>query len=161
MNISFFKPFIEGTKNTLKIQCNIDITHDKPFIKGSQTQPDFDIAGIIAINSAELTASMAICFPKSVYLKVISSMLGEVYTEITDELQDGAAELLNIIFGAAKVALNQQGYTLQKAIPTVICGKQISTNQTSKGSVIVIPFKIGDGEFHIEIAIGEDSVKLQ
>jgi hypothetical protein len=48
----------------------------------------------------------------------MGKMLGEEFKAITQDLQTGAAELLNIIFGSAKVVLNEQGYAIQKAIPT-------------------------------------------
>ena len=81
----------------------------------------------------------------------MSKMLGETYTAITAELQDGVAELLNIIFGQAKITLSNAGYTIQKAIPTVVRGNQITTSALSKGLFIVLPFLLPVGEFHIEI----------
>ena len=151
VDVSFFKPFIDGTLKTLKIQCNLEATHAKPFIKGTQPQPDFEIAGVIGITSSSFNGTITLCFPKNVYLKIMNNMLGEVFTEISKDLQDGAAELLNIIFGSAKVILNEQGHTIQKAIPTVICGKGLSTSHMGRGSVMVLPFTTSEGEFHIEI----------
>jgi CheY-specific phosphatase CheX len=80
-------------------------------------------------------------------------MLGEKYTELNDELQDGAAELLNMIFGHAKVILNKQGHTIQKAIPTVIRGGNLQTTHLGNSKVVVLPFSVGAeiGEFYIEI----------
>ena len=34
LDASFFKPFVEGTLSTLKVQCGLEISTDKPFIKG-------------------------------------------------------------------------------------------------------------------------------
>ena len=151
VDVNFFKPFIDGTRNTIKIQCNLEITHGKPFIKGTQAQPPFEIAGVIGITSNAFTGTITICFPATVYLKIMSNMLGETFTEISRDLQDGAAELMNIIFGSAKVILNQQGYAIQKAIPTVICGTNLNTSHMGSGAVMVLPFNTDVGEFHIEI----------
>jgi len=160
LDVNFFKPFIDGTRNTLKIQCGLDIIHDKPFIKGSKPQPDFQIAGVIGITSNAFTGTITICFPAKVYLKIMSNMLGEECKEITKDLQDGAAELMNIIFGSAKVILNQQGYSIQKAIPTVICGTHLSTTHMGSGTVMVLPFKMEEGEFHIEIVTEGQSLPV-
>ena len=151
IDVNFFRPFIDGTRNVLKVQCNLDITHEKPFIKGTRAQPDFEIAGIIGITSTVFTGTITICFPAKVYLKIMSNMLGEEFTEISRDLEDGAAELMNIIFGSAKVVLNEQGYAIQKAIPTVIAGSKLRTSHMGKGSVMVLPFQTAVGEFHIEI----------
>jgi chemotaxis protein CheX len=127
----------------------------KPFIKGKEKQPSFDIAGVIGLSSSGFAGTIAICFPSDVYLAAMSNMLGETFTEITPELQDGAAELLNMIFGHAKVVLNQQGYTIQKAIPTVVRGTGIQTTYLGKTSVMVLPFQTEFGEIHIEICSDE------
>lgn len=151
LDVKFFKPFVEGTMNTLKIQCGVDINSDKPFIKGTQPQPAFAIAGVIGITSTAFNGTITLCFPEQAFLGVMSKMLGENFTVITQELQDGVAELLNIIFGQAKVILNNQGYIIQKAIPTVVRGQQIVTSSVTSGPVIVLPFKTNVGEFQVEI----------
>jgi chemotaxis protein CheX len=152
LDANFFKPFVEGTMNTLKVQCSLEVSSDKPFVKGSIPQPPYAIAGVIGITSNAFNGTITLCFPEKVFLGVMGKMLGESFTEINQDLQDGVAELLNIIFGQAKIILNQQGYTIQKAIPNVIRGHEIVTTTITKGPVIVLPFKVEFGEFHIEIA---------
>jgi CheY-specific phosphatase CheX len=151
LDAAFFKPFVDGTLHTLKVSCSMEAKSLKPFIKGKGEQPSFDIAGVIGLTSSGFVGTIAICFPEKVYLAAMSSMLGENYTSITTELQDGAAELLNMIFGHAKVVLNQQGHTIQKAIPTVVRGIGLQTNYLGKASVIVLPFSTIAGEIHMEI----------
>lgn len=158
LDVKFFKPFVDGTLHTLKVQCQTEVGTEKPFIKGQQVQPDFDIAGVIGITSTAFNGSITLCFPKAVFLGLMSNMLGEKFPEITQDLQDGAAELLNIIFGHAKVTLNNQGYTIQKAIPAVIRGAGLKTTHMSKGPVVVLPFKTPMGEFHVEICTENDSI---
>ena len=152
MDVQFFKPFIDGTKNTLKIQCGLEATPLKPFIKKNAPKVTFDIAGIISLNSTAFQGTIALCFPKQVFLALMNNMLGEAYTEISDDMQDGAAELLNMIFGQAKRVLNECGYDIVKAIPSVIKGSQIEIQHVSNEPVIVIPFETTAGIFHIEIA---------
>ena len=139
----------------LKVSCSMDASPGKPFIKGKGEQKNFDIAGVIGLTSEKFTGTITLCFPENVYLKLMSSMLGEEFKEVTPELQDGAAEFLNMIFGQAKVVLNQQGHTLQKAIPTVVRGKAIETTHMGGSPVLVIPFQMAAGEFYIEIAAQE------
>jgi CheY-specific phosphatase CheX len=151
MDVRFFKPFVEATIKTLKVQCNTDATHEKPFIKGTKPQPDFDLAAVIALTSNAFNGTITLSFTKSTFLGVMSGMLGEKYEEITPELEDGAAELLNIIFGQAKLTLTQEGYTVEKAIPTVIRGAGLKTKIASSQPVIVLPFATASGIFEIEI----------
>src|SRR3954464_11630819 len=97
LDARFFKPFVDGTINTLKTQCNVVPTPGSPFIKGTKQQPDFSIAGVIGITSTAFNGTITLCFPEKVFLGAMSKMLGTEFPEITSDLQDGAAELLNII----------------------------------------------------------------
>ncbi len=152
LEASFFRPFVDGAIHTLKVSCATAATPGQPFIKGKQKQPSFDIAGVIALSSSGFTGSITIGFPGPVFLELMSKMLGEKFTELNAELQDGAAELLNMIFGHAKVALNSQGHTLQKALPTVIRGAGLQTSHLgTRSPVMVLPFLTPYGEFHVEI----------
>ena len=147
----FFKPFIEGTLNTMKIQCGLSATGKPPFIKGGESYMDTAIAGVIGITSEKFTGSITLCFPEQVFLGMMERMLGEAFPEITPDLQDGVAELLNIIYGQAKVVLNSNGHSIQKAIPTVIRGDKIQTSALSKNKTFVLPFSSEIGDFSIEI----------
>ncbi len=153
---TFFKPFVDGTLHTLKVSCSLEAKGLKPFIKGKAPQPSFDIAGVIGLTSSGFVGTISICFPEKVYLTAMSNMLGEKFAVITPELQDGAAELLNMIFGHAKVVLNQQGHTIQKAIPTVIRGIGLQTTYMGKPLVVVLPFSTDVGEIHIEICADQN-----
>jgi chemotaxis protein CheX len=155
INPNFFKPFVDGAVRTLRIQCNLEATTEKPFIKGTVEQPSFGIAAIIGVISSSFTGTITLCFTESVFLGIMSNMLGEKYTSITPDLEDGAAELLNIIFGQAKVVLSSQNIEVQKAIPTVIRGDNLRTANSSRVPVIVIPFRTPLGLFQFEIATEE------
>lgn len=153
----FFKPFVDGTVRTLKVQCSLDTKLGTFFEKGTRPQPPFSIASVITLSSNVFNGTITLCFPKEVFLKIMEKMLGEPYTEITPEVRDGAGELLNIIFGQAKTVLSDQGYKVDKAIPNVFTGEGIATAVLSSSPVIVIPFVSDVGEFQIEICAEPES----
>ncbi len=153
VDVNFINPFIEGTLETLKVQCSSPATAEKPFLKGKGAEIVVDIAAVIGLTSQAFNGSIAICFPEIVFLSIMGRMLGETYTVITQELEDGASELLNIIFGQAKKVLNEKNYAIQKAIPTIIRGRDIVVKHLTQSPTIVLPFHTEAGTFHIEIAI--------
>jgi chemotaxis protein CheX len=153
MDVRFFKPFVDATIKTLHVQCRVDAVHEKPFLKGTQPQPEYDLAAVIALTSNAFNGTITLSFPKETFLGVIAGMLGEKHAEITQELEDGAAELLNIIFGQAKLTLTEQGYVVEKAIPTVIRGSHLQTKIITDRPVVVLPFNTSSGKFEIEIEI--------
>lgn len=153
MDVKFFKPFVEGTIKTLLVQCSLESKPGRPFYKKDEkSEPQYEIAGIIGLTCTAFTGSISLCFPKEVFLAVIGGMLGETYEEITEEMEDGAAELMNIIFGQAKRVLNAEGYDIVKAIPTVIRGDSIVTRHLTSSPTIVLPFDTKAGGFRIEIS---------
>ncbi len=150
----FFKPFIDGAIKALKVQCSLEIIPGKPYFKNEHI-PDIEIAAVIGLVSSAYTGTITLSFPKAAFLEAMGNMLMEKFTEITDDLQDGAAELLNIIFGQAKIGLNNAGHDIQKAIPAVIRGQQLKTSHHNNGPVIVIPFTSKVGPFYMEMSVEE------
>ena len=149
---NFINAFIEGTINTLKIQCDFDVTAGQTYTKGGpDTIGETEIAALIGVAGKDLKGTVTIAFPKNVFLRIIGKMLGENFREITDDLADGASELLNIIFGQAKKVLNEKGYAIQSAIPTLIRGKSLSITALTHRAALVLPFDTDAGTFRFEI----------
>jgi chemotaxis protein CheX len=155
VDVGFIKPFVEGTKETLLTLCEYNATPGKPFLKKGNPPIEIDIAGVIGITSSAFCGSITISFPEKVFLKIMGKMLGEEYNEITNEISDGAAELMNIIFGHAKRVLNAKGYDLEKAIPSIARGKSLQMISLTKSEIVILPFDIEPGRFFIEVAIDE------
>jgi chemotaxis protein CheX len=107
---------------------------------------------VIGLTSNNFTGSVAVCFPKQVFLTIMERMLGERHDSITRELEDGASELLNIIFGQAKRVLNEQGFSIEKAIPTIVRGTDLNVHHLTPNPTIIVPFQTDVGSFYIEIA---------
>ena len=150
----FFKPFIESTIKTFKTQFTLDVTTGTPSSKKGSDAFSFDIAGIIGVTSHRLTGSYMVSFKKDVYLKLLSKMLGETFTEIQPGFEDAVAELLNIILGGAKVVLNDQlGHSIEMALPSLVYGESVRSAQQPGKTALLIPFYSDIGRFMVEVAI--------
>ena len=114
---------------------------------------DIDISGTLAISSPYFKGSIAITFHDDVYKQVVSKMLEENIGEIDIDNQDGAAEIINIIFGQTKAVLNQRGYKLDRAIPSVLRGKGHKIYSNSKIPVLLVPFRSDLGNFWMQICV--------
>jgi chemotaxis protein CheX len=156
MNVQLLKPFIDGTIHTMKVQLKVDVKVGKPYLKSAgQTKPRVDIAGIVGIMSTGLKGNICLCFPEATFLAAMERMLGEKYPSISEEIADGAGELMNMIFGFAKRVLNDGGNDLQKALPSVITGENIRITQKNNHTVIVLPFESEIGAFQLELGIDQ------
>lgn len=151
VNVDFVNPFIDGAIETLRVQCSLECRPRPVMLKAQAGPTNCDIAGVIGLTSRGFNGSIAICFPEKVFLGAMSRMLGEEFSQITPDLEDGAGELLNMIFGHAKKVLNERGYTLEKAIPTVVRGKGIEVKHLTATRTLLQPFETELGNFFIEI----------
>ena len=141
LDVDFINPFLGSVVRTLSVQTSTEATPGKLAIKKPGEPLLGDISGVIGIVSPSLNGAVVISFPAATFLGLMSKMLGEECKEITRDLESGAGELINIIFGQAKVVLNHRGYALKTALPTIIVGRNHSVLNSSAGLVVIIPFE--------------------
>jgi len=153
LDTEFINPFLNATMHVLKVQATTEARPGKVHMKRATDQTMGDVSGIIGIVSDAFNGSVVISFPEQTFLKIMSSMLGEEYTKLDKEIIDGAGELTNMIFGQAKIVLNDKGYGIKTAIPSVVSGKNHILTAQSKGPVVVVPFESSAGIFVVEICL--------
>jgi chemotaxis protein CheX len=138
----------------LKIQCQFEARPKSPYVL-SRGDPEFkpDIIALIGLTSKVFNGTVALCFQNQAFLKIMSNMLGEDCKEVTQELENGAGELLNIIFGQAKIKLNAQKHGIEKAIPSVVRGRELNLSHNASTVILVLPFESEFGELQIQIAV--------
>ncbi|OFZ14000.1 MAG: hypothetical protein A2Z20_10245 [Bdellovibrionales bacterium RBG_16_40_8] len=154
IDVEFLNAFINATQKVLLVQANTSLTCGKPYPKTPNINMAVDLIGHFDLKYSGHTLSVALGFNNKVFLKIYENMVSEKHTEITAELQDAAGEILNIIFGQAKITLNdRQGHSLDKAIPSVLTGDKITTFLNRKSRAFILPFESADGEFYLEIGI--------
>jgi chemotaxis protein CheX len=155
LDMEFINPFLTATLRVLKIQANTEALPQKPYLKKTTDLLKGDISGIIGIVSDAFTGSVTISFPQDTFLNIMSRMLGEEIHTFGQEITDGAGEITNMIFGQAKIDLNEKGYGIKTALPSIINGKDHSLSTTRKGTVMVIPFETEVGNFFVEIGLSD------
>ncbi|MFP5386917.1 MAG: chemotaxis protein CheX [Bacteriovoracia bacterium] len=152
---NFINPFLSATLNVLKVQAEISAEAGKIYRKKAGEEMIGDVSGVIGIVSDTFNGSVSITFPEATFLKIMSAMLGEEYTVLDKDLLDGAGEITNMIFGQAKIKLNDRGYGIKMALPQVISGKNHTLTSLSKGPTVVVPFKSTAGDFFVEVFLSE------
>lgn len=155
IDTEFVDPFLTATLHVLQVQAGVTATAGKIFLKKPSERLVGDVSGIIGVVSDAFNGSVVISFPEATFLKVMSGMLGEEITKLDQEITDGAGEITNMIFGQAKVVLNDKGYGIKMAIPSVVTGKDHSLSAMTKGPVVVVPFESNVGKFFVEIGLSE------
>jgi chemotaxis protein CheX len=155
---NFTKSFIKATIDTFKIQIGMDITPQTPLAIESAKELTADISGVIGITSDSINGHLSVMFTSDVFLKIVSKMLMEEYSEINEENDSAAGELSNIILGQAKKNLNENyGQAISYALPSIIKGHQFvikAIDETQKNS-FAIPFETEFGIFHIKLSVSK------
>jgi CheY-specific phosphatase CheX len=147
--IHFVKAFIDATIRVLFIQGKTLSRRGKINLKTiNREKLSGPISGIISVASDDFPYEIVISFSEICYLKLISVMLGEDQTVITDENRDGATEILNIIYGQAKLVLNQQNASIAPQIPVLHVGLDYPVSDCN---IVFIPFDSDYGEFSVEV----------
>lgn len=158
LDVNFINPFLEATLNVLKVQAST-VANPKPIFRKDEAHDKLgDVSGVIGLVSPTFSGTVVISFPESTFLGLMSRMLGETFTTITPEIKDGAGELMNMIFGQAKIVLNQKGYKIQTALPSVVSGKDHSIQNLSPGPVVVVPFETDIGPLYVKICLSAPAV---
>lgn len=153
LDVDFINPFIDSAMKTLNKLCGVNnIEAMKPHLLGEE-KLEIDISGVLGITSPYFRGSISISFDDNVYRDIISKMLEENISEVDINNQDGAAEIINIIFGQTKAILNQRGYSLERAIPSVLRGKGHNILENSKIPILLVPFRSDLGKFWIQICV--------
>jgi len=156
IDVRLVNPVLEATVSVLTELTQFRIEVGKPFLK-EKNQPSGDISGLVGVISSSFRGNISLSFWTDGYLKLVSRMLGENYTQIDDENKDAVAEILNMIFGLAKTALNDSGMDIKSAIPTIVRGASHTLEHHPLHPTLVIPFSSPEmGEFRAEVSSTAD-----
>jgi chemotaxis protein CheX len=120
----------------------------KPQVRKNNEAWSGDIAASIEIQSRLFKGLMIISFEKSVYLKLLENMLGDVQTEINAENSDAIGEIANMILGNAKADFTQ--YDVGMSIPKMLAKGSVPQCPAGKAS-IVLTAETAHGPFYIEV----------
>jgi len=149
MNVEFINPFLSATIGVIKTMAFVEVQPGKPFLKKDKVSRG-DVSGIVGITGPP-NGSMSLSFSKASILEIVSSMLGESFKEVNDEIKDAVGELSNMICGTARNDLGKKGYSFKISIPIVVSGPGHEIKHLCKGPTIGIPFSTKAGPFVVEI----------
>lgn len=149
MNVEFINPFLSATISVLKTMAFTEVTPGKPFLKQDRASRG-DVSGIVGITGPP-NGSMSLSFSEACIIQIVSSMLGENFPGVNDEIKDAVGELSNMICGTARNELGNKGYSFKISIPIVVSGPKHEIRHLCSGPTIGIPFTTTAGSFVVEI----------
>ena len=153
VNLEIVKAFAAAAIRATKEQCLTAIEVGAPGYRGNAFPCDVGVASFIDLRCATFTGTLGLCYPRATFLGMVRSMTGESRQIIDASVRDGAAELLNIIFGQVKSTLNAAGADLPMAIPQVLLADAALEKLLAQEPAVVIPFQSAHGPFFAQIGL--------
>lgn len=150
MDVKLINPFLAAAMHVLKTMAGVEVSPGKPFLK-KDSRATGDVSAIIGITGVA-SGSMALVFTEKCILAIVSNLLGEVFTEMNDEVGDAVGELTNMICGDGRRRLAGEGLSLQAGIPTIVAGKNHHIMHFADGPRLAVPFQTAHGDFMVEVA---------
>jgi chemotaxis protein CheX len=145
--------FTEAATKTIEVQCQTRVKPMPTVAKSKANAVGYDIAATMGLMSKSTNGAVALGFGEETFLKIIGKMLGESFDGISTEVEDGCAELLNIVFGQAKKVLNERGYQFGKTLPSTFIGHTLRVRQLTPQPATLLPFETEFGMFYVEIGM--------
>jgi chemotaxis protein CheX len=150
MDVKYINPLLSAIVRVLDSAADVACRPGKPTVK-RQTTALGDISGVLRMTNADTCGSVAISFSKSLILEIFHRMLMQKRQEIDVMVRDLTGELANMVTGAAKKMLEDDGYGFEMSLPQVIGGKDHEINHRVKGPTVLLPFNTEYGDLYVEI----------
>lgn len=149
--------FRQAILDAFKVQASLEVNiASATVVKNGEAGLSVECMSVLGLKSSAHMGSLALWFPKATYLALLERMLGEKFTEINHENADACAEFLNIIYASARLHINEAGFDFQPAIPTTICGKDLSVATGSQAQTLRFFCESEIGPFGLGFSLQKD-----
>lgn len=144
----FMQVLIKATHRVIESLNIEDVVAHKPELLTKMEETDVAIRGKIILKTDFFNGSLLLSFPEKSYKHLYEKVVGQSIDQLSDENNDFAGELANMIYGQTKKHLEENGVKLDMAIPII----DQSPKLNSKKPIYVIPFDSSIGKFFIKLA---------
>jgi CheY-specific phosphatase CheX len=117
--------------------------------KHSESNLKADVSGILTLSQKDAGGLLVISFPKQTICEIVSKFYGKKITAVDQSVNMAVGELTNVIYCAAKKVLNEEGFELGMAIPSIIVGNQHFVFAHFSGEITEQEFSTEFGKFKV------------
>ena len=147
--VDLVKPLIDAASTVLETMAFTPVRAGQPYLKQDSVAKG-DVSGIVGL-TGQAIGTISVSFTEKSILQIVSNMFGEKMDEMNGDIADAVGEITNMISGQSRRMLEEQGRSVEAAIPTVIMGRNHTITHMTAQSVMAIPFFTDHGEFTIEV----------
>lgn len=151
------KPFIEAVQEVFDSMMGCSANRI-PVYPASPHVHLPDLIGVIGL-SGTAQGAVALRFPMTTALAVISSMAGTTFEKVDAAIIDGVGELVNIVAGSAKGKF--KGHAISISLPTVVSGDICRLSGARDTVWVEVPFESRLGVFSLVLTLKQVGVNSQ
>ena len=152
MKVEYINPFIESVYDLFSNMLNCEAKRGEIGVS-REIPPSRDLVALIGL-SGPAKGIVALSFPVSTALAMVSKMLGNEMRIVDETVKDAMAEMINIIAGGAKARLSSgEGDIIHLSLPTVVRGNSYKVDYPTLTAWLDVSFESDVGPFHLRVAI--------
>ena len=152
MSLEVIKALQDSVFEVLTTYTGIAPQAGKPFVR-KDPKALGDISAVNGLAGSGFTGMLTVTFSKDAIFKIVSTLFGSVPEELNAEVCDAAGELANQICGAFRRRFEEQGISLQAAVPVIVMGESHSITPMCSSQRMAIPFKFDGTNIVIELCL--------
>lgn len=156
MKAEYINPFIASIDSVFNTMLHTTLERQQmrvgcdAIVRKGQT-----LTSIIGISGAA-SGVVALSFPLPTALALAGKFIGTQFTEVTGEVTDALAELVNIVGGSAKSKFELDPPP-ELSMPTVVEGCDYRMKYPTTSAWVEIPFKTPVGEFSMDVSFSKEA----
>jgi chemotaxis protein CheX len=156
MRVEYINPFIESVYGLFDTMLGCTVQRGELSLSAKNTFSG-DITGIIGL-SGPARGTVALSFPLDTARSMVGRLLRADAHEVTDNVTDGVAELVNIVAGSAKAKFHQGDGSpvINLSLPTVVQGQQYSLDSPSEATWLDVAFRSELGPFRLRVIFDQN-----
>lgn len=153
IDVDFLNAVIKSTQQVFFENFLTEVKFRPPTKRLDKNPIPLNVASFIALTSQTIRGTIGLCFPSATYLFLLRQATGTPHETLNTELYTGCGEFIYNIFEKARPTLRDLGYTIDRAVPNIVVGENLSLTHIMPDPGFSIVFESPGGLFQFEIGI--------
>jgi chemotaxis protein CheX len=148
LNDATASDIIRGVSETISSMAGVKPQPGQYRIEG-ESEIQGDISGLITVSQDEMEGTLIVSFSHDAIFFILEKVFKRSFDSVDKSVKEAVAEFTNMIYGVIKARMNQEGYRLRMALPTVVMGVKHVVTPLRVDRTMVVPFTIEGKAFEV------------
>jgi len=116
-----------------------------------------EVTAVAGLTGNKVSGAFVVSFSREALFKIVCALFGSCPREITEEVEDAAGEMANMICGAFRRRFEKQGITLSASTPSIVTGKDYHIHTLCKSDLLALEFDLSGHPLIVEFCLDKQS----